>query len=431
MKKMTFSLTDLLHNRKVMVAVSVVLAVVVWYLVMSGPANIQERTLTISAAVDLSDSYAETIGLRLTGAVKTDVNVTVRGQWSVISRLSPADLRVRANVSSVQKAGQQDVPLTVSYNSASVDYDIISISPNSVSISCDYWKTEKFRVQVDSTNLSAKEGMQLGKPILDAQMVSSDGMLTLSGPKTQLDRIQTVVANIAERWTLEDVERFDAALIALDANGGNVPLDGCTINGQPVQTISVTVPVWVAREIPLSVTLQHAPAAFDTERVTLTPPSLLLLGPADTLAQSDIGEIGTLDFDTLSPDTAVRELTLELPDAVQVVSGETAATVRVEMDGLDERRLTFTSTAANVEYINNTTGKQPTIQPRTTQVCLVGEAASLQEITADDLRLSVDLTNASVGTAAYSARYRVEGHDDVWVYYGEEPNSTTVYVTLG
>ena len=432
MKKPSFSLTALLHNRRFIAIVSVVLSVGIWYAVVSGPANIQERTLTIPVSVDLSNTYAETIGLRLTGEASTDVSVVVQGQWSVISRLTAADLRVRANVSSVQKAGKQDVPLTVGYNSANVNYEILSLYPDSISITCDYWETEVLRVQVDTSMLTAADGTQLGTPILDPA-VTTDGTLTLSGPKSQLDRIRTLIARIPGKATLSDVRVFEAALQAYDEDGTEVPLTGCSIGGLDTHTINVTVPVWVTREVPLHCTLKNAPAFFTrtSDRITVTPASVKLLGPANTLdTLTDLGDLGVLDFDSLSPETTERELELSLPDSVQIVSGETKVKVSVNLSGFTSKTLTFTPSASNVQYSNNTSGRQTEVQPRDISVTLIGSEASLASLTEEALWLTVDLTGAAQGTAAYNARFQVVGYDDVWVCYGEGVSGTSVYVTL-
>ena len=434
MKKWNLSIGALLRNRKIMLLVSFGIAIVLWVSVLSGPANIQDRTLTLPVSVDLSNTYAEQIGLRLSEEVNTEVTVVVQGQFSVISRLSASDLRVRANVSSIQKAGRQEVRLTVDYNSELVNYDIVSVYPDVVTVTCDYWETETFKVQVDTSTLSVDEesGRQLGTPILDPT-VTQDGSLTWSGPKSVLDRITTLTARIGTTVELADVRVFEAALVATDENGAVVDLSRCTVSGLTNHNINVTVPVWVTRVVPLTYTLQNAPADFDAaSRITLSETEVTLLGSADMLDRlTDLGDLGVLDFDTLTPETAVREFTLDLPDSVQVVSGETAVTLTVDLSGYSVRTLTFTPSSSNVVYTNNTTGKTPSVQQRSLTVTLVGNGRAFLDITAADLQLVVDMTGATAGRAdPYPARLRIADNDAAWVYYGDTASGTSVYVTL-
>lgn len=434
MKKRNFSISACLHNRKVMVVVSLVLAVCVWFAVISGPANTKERTLTLPISVDLSNTYAETIGLRLSGEVKAEVTVVVQGQWSVISRLTASDLRVRANVSSVQKAGQQDIPLTVEYNSEVVNYDIVSIYPDAVTITCDYWETKTVDVEADTSGLSVPEDseLQIGTPILDPT-VTTDGTLTLSGPKTQLDRVEKVSARIRSKEELSDVRVFEAVLVALDRDGNEVDLEDCSFEGLETHSIHVTVPVWVSREIPLTYTVKNAPSGIDAEsRISLSHSSVTLLGPADMLDRlSDIGNLGEVDFDTLTPDRIRREIKLDLPDSVQLVNGDTTIVMSIDLYDFYETEVTFVPSSTNVVYSGNVTGLTPSVQQRPITVTLVGSSSSLWAITADDLKLKVDLSAAAVNRAApYAARFTVNGYEDVWVYYGENASGTSVYVSL-
>ncbi len=63
--KKKLSLNILLHNDKLMMGLSLVIAIVVWALVVNGPANVKTKTIRKDAAIDLTDTYAENNNIRV------------------------------------------------------------------------------------------------------------------------------------------------------------------------------------------------------------------------------------------------------------------------------------------------------------------------------------------------------------------------------
>ena len=92
--KNKFSLNDLLHKDRLMMVVSLVVALVVWALVSFGPGNVQTRTITTTVTVDLTDTSVGYNDLRVIGENTFTVNVVVEGTRSVIYNLTGEHLVV-------------------------------------------------------------------------------------------------------------------------------------------------------------------------------------------------------------------------------------------------------------------------------------------------------------------------------------------------
>lgn len=429
------SLTGWMHNRRITLVLSFVLAIVLWAVVMSNSNNIQTRTLTVPVRVDLTDTYAGQIGLQLTSDPEAEVTVTVRGAWSVLTSLSPNDVRVRADVSTVQKAGKQEVALVLSRNSEVVNYDLVSCTPSVLSIDCDYWETRSLPIQADVSLLTVTDesAMQLGKPVLES--VRSDGTLTLSGPQTTLNKIQSLEARIAEQKALSETTSFLATVAALDENGRDVPLDHCTFAELDGTEIKTTVPVEAYKELTFTYSWLHAPAAFAdaSSLLTLSQDSVKVLGPLDVVnTLPDQWNLGKIDFDNLTNRAYKWNIPLKLADSVTVV-GDEVSSVSMSMDLSDRasKTISLPLSSDTVTFINAPAGKTATVQAKTATVTLYGSAGSLSSLTADNLSVSVDLGEATGnGVASYSGRVSVDGADDVWVYYGADNGGVDVYVTL-
>lgn len=429
------SLNAMLHNRKLMMVVSLIAAIIIWAAVLNGPANTESRTITLPASVDLSNTYAEQMGLRLLDDAVFEVSVVVEGPWSVVSKLDTDDLSVRVDVSSVQKAGTQTLPISVARNSGTTNYEILSYSPSVVTVTCDYWQEKTVRVQADISTLSLADPsqMQFGSPVLGTPAVSG-GQITFSGPKTEVDQVASIVAKVNETATLSDVQNFEATLLAFDENGQQVEIPHCTFNGLETHSVSMTVPVLVYRDVPLSVTTVHMPAGFQDRPgfLTISPSTIRVLGPADTLnSLTDLGDLGTLDFDQIDLSVSSFSYTLSLPDTVEVVSGSREATVSLNLDGFATQTYSFTATNANVSFTGVPTGVSASIPTQQfSGIQLVGPESSLADITPANLRLVVNAAEtATPGTYRFTARVEVIGHDDVWAYYGEA-EGLSIQVTI-
>lgn len=429
------SLTGWMRNRRLTLVLSFLLAIILWAVVMSNSNNIQTRTMTVPVRVDLTDTYAGQIGLQLISDSEMEVSVTVRGAWSVLSTLSPNDVRVRADVSTVQKAGKQEVALLLSRNSEIVNYDLVSCTPSVLVIDCDYWNTQSLTIEPDISSLTVADesSLRLGKPVLES--VPADGTLTLSGPQTTLNKITSLVARVSEQKTLSETSSFRAAVIALDKNGDEVSLSHCTFAELDDTEVTITVPVEAYKELTFTYEWLHAPASLaDAASVlTLSPESVTVIGPVDAVgALSDQWSLGKIDFDNLTNRAYEWKIPLRLADSVSVV-GDDVSEVLLTLD-LSDRATTTLSlpiSGDTVTFENKPAGKTATVQARTATVTLYGPSASLNKLSADDLSVTVDLAGATnSGLSTYSGRISVNGTTDVWVYYGQDNGGVDVYVTL-
>ena len=104
--KKRFSLSKLMHNEKLMMIFSLLLAILIWALVVYGPSNAQEQVITgVPISVTLNDYATQTLNLRITSGANATATVTVHGLRSVVSKLSAGDITVTADTGNVIKEG--------------------------------------------------------------------------------------------------------------------------------------------------------------------------------------------------------------------------------------------------------------------------------------------------------------------------------------
>ena len=424
--KRKFSLNALLHNERVMFIVSLVAAIVIWALVSFGPANIQERTITITQQVNMTGTIAGDRGLRVVGNDTFTFTVTVRGPRSVIFNLNPDDIAVRAAVDDISGAGATEVAVSAGKIKGG-DYSILSVSPSSVTVTCDFWGTNKVPLsEIDVSSVKTADAEHfIGEPLPDSRAVFGNS-ISIEGPQATVARVSRVRLVVQEGGTISKTTRFKGVLQALDASGNPVDITGCKfINANADNTLDVTVPVVVHQKVTLSCQLLNKPSGLsENGLVTIDPAVITLVGESPSVveaATAAVANLGTLDFDDLDPTNPEQTIKLNLPSGVSVLEKIDAVTVRVATDGFTKKELSVTlSKAEDIKVINAPAGKTFVLSDKQTLsgIVVCGPSASVRRVTARDLVITLDADGA--GASRHDVRITVPKYSDVWVYYDDD-----------
>ena len=423
--KKQFSFNRLLHNDRFILVLSILGAIVIWALVSFGPSNVIQREITVPVTVDLTNTIAGYNDLRVIGDNTFAVTVSVEGPRSVVFNLNSDDISIRPNISDVQGPGKADLQLSASKAGKATNYTISGISPAKVTVDCDYWTAADFTIATDvsAISVSDEKTQQLGDVVLDATAVPN-GVVRLEGPRTAINRISSVVARVEETTSITNTTRFSAELLALDEQGAQVDLTNCQFLTPSTGTVDLTVPVWVQKKVDLTYKLLNVPAGLNADKlVSLSMSAVALVGEKDELESmaTTVADLGTFDFDHLTPEDAEIVVTLNVPSTIKVLEDKTV-TVNLAIGGYTTKTLSYSvNDISDVTVENLPDGQQIMLQSqKLTDIVLCGKAATLKRITAKDLEVVLDASSSTgSGSVRYAVRVRVPKYPDVWVYYGE------------
>ncbi len=407
---MKLSLSKVLHNEKVLLIVSLMLSVIIWVLVTYGPNNEESRTVTqVPVTVSLG-SYAQEQGLRIVGGDAVTATVTVYGRRSAVEWLSAADMTLTVNTGTIVQSGTYDnLAIQATKNNSSADYEVVDIAPRALALTVDYWETRTFAVEADAAGVTAQtDGLhRIGALQLDSAAFVGN-TITVEGPRRELERIDAVVARVSEKRVLSETAAFTAALVALDADGGDADIPHCTFINPSNSEVTVTVPVEEFRTVTLTGLLKNVPAGLSGEAsLTVTPSQISLWGTPQAISEfvAQNTEKFTYDITALTADSLPHTETLVLSDEVEL--GEPIEQVEVaspiwETYTLDQRRITLPLTADNVTFVNLPAGKTAELQSAqwvTVTVC--GVKDEVAALTAEDLAVTVDLERSTDAAMRY------------------------------
>ena len=426
--KRKWTINRLLHNDKLMILLSLVLAIVVWAGIVYGPGNDEERVLTgVPVSITLNDYASETLNLQIVDGGNATATVTVSGTRSVISRLSARDLQVTADTGNVIKEGTYVLQLRAVTNG---DYSIVSVvgddgNNSTVTITCDVWREQLVPVKVTMPDLAVTdpEKYQFGPPAVSGAAVSGNSV-TVSGPKSDIDRIDRVEAIISDDSAISETSVFTAQLAAYDKSDKEI--ESITFVNAEDAKVDVTVPVMEYHKMKLEPVIKNVPKGYEDRKdlVTVSPAEIEFWSvPSETEDYiAKINELLVVDFDRLNPDNLNSETLLTAADGVRLVNSSETIKVNVNLSYIYSRTiLDVPLSKKNFKVENCPDGYKVKVeQNRIPQVLICGPYYIINKIKAEDIVLTIDMEGkATVGQQVVTARLILD-EDTAWVNYGEE-----------
>ncbi|MBD5093628.1 MAG: hypothetical protein HDT26_04960 [Subdoligranulum sp.] len=401
-------LDRLLSSRWISILLSLVMAILLWVTVI-----LQQPTQTyIIAGVPVSYDYNSPLytGASLDIINRTDLRVTVsiKGDSSVISNVSAADIVVYPDYSDVSRSGtpgEYTLPLRARRSDNSLQkFEIDSVTPGNIEISFAQIGTQKFPVEVDAS-IDPAEGYYLG------EKQTSPTEVTLRGPVEELARVKRVAARVESDEPRDRTMLDSAGLEFFDENGEPVERGSITVlEGDQVE---VTIPVLKIKEVPLRFEFSNVPSGYDPAvlRASISPAAIRIAGAADLVDGIESINAGFINLTRIQLGKT-ETLRIPLADGLVNVDGVQDATVSFNTRGYDEPH---TITVNDIRVTNAPAGVSVKVITEMLQnVTLVGETEELAELSPADVIALVDASAQNItvrgsGQQQFSAQIIVTG----------------------
>lgn len=448
--KKHFSLNRLLHKEKLMMLISLILAIVIWAVVDYDQGYTYEVTFhNVPVQVQLSE-YATKNGLRVVKGDDITATVRVSGTRSVLKSLRAEDITLTAKAESILYDGRYMVTLlpTVSEKCDIVDVtgaDIVGsrLQDKGVWIECMRFVDKDFALtskdsefaltadQVKMPNLTWGDGVELAAIVLDDDAVK-DGKITVNGSQTAIGNIKRVGLIISETKTMTQTERFTGTLKAYDDKGQVV--EGVTFTNPQSGEVGVVVRVITYRTEQLEIIdVSNAPQGMDNGTIRVTPQQLVLgeISGEKPVLDSYVENIRnqlTVDFDDLLPADggALMIKNIPLTETDGIYFGDQSVksiVVSLDIEGYTYRTVTLPLSESNVVIQCDEGYEAMWNQQELKNVVLCGPKTVLDTIDLASVVIEIDARGQAEGGHTVSVRPQVgaveSGDGFVWVYYGE------------
>lgn len=453
-KHITFN--RLLHNDKLMLIVSLVLAIALWAWADFDQSTIHEMTVSnVPVGVSLSSTATETLGLRIVEGANVTAKIKVVGTRADLRKLRENSIHVEARAQDVTEPNPDPVLLDIVLpGSTSSKCQVVDVSGTNISkengryyltIKCETFIKEKFtlsadQVEIPNLTLADAERMRFGTFEITG-LSNKENKVTVYGPQYAVNQVYQVCAVVSESKELSKIGHFKGKLVAYDKKGN--PVDQITFADPSSGEVGVIVPVVVYQTETLTIAdekVKNAPTAL-LDKLAVSPGTIELGElPEKQVLDSymeDIRENLTVDFDhwlaeenkpiTQTVVTLKDKDDIEQKDGVYLDRAPNYVTITLDVEGYTNqtKEISLTikdSKGGNVQIVCDD-GYVAVLKSASLRVTLCGPKAALKDIKPSDIQLIVD---AKGQTEGHTVSVRpVIARDDMWVYFGSGDDAIT------
>ncbi|ADU50362.1 YbbR family protein [Thermaerobacter marianensis DSM 12885] len=314
----------LFENENRLKILSVILAIILWFGVMSSQNPDQARTVyDVEVVPEGLDP-----GLAVLSLEPHAVDVTFGGPPEFLQDLAPRDARVTVDVSGVGP-GETRRPVTVI--PARGRLRVVRVSPQYVTVRLEPRMEKTVPVELQLNGEPSPDYM-IENPTVSVEQV------TVSGARSLVEQVARVVASVAVSG-IQSTIAHSVTLVPVDASGR--PVEAAYPQALVLEppTAQVTVPVvfMPRKTVPVQARLEGAPAqGFEIGNIAIEPAEVTVRAREERILQElDFLQTEPVDISGLDR-TVTREVALAPPEGVVVVGGPPAVRVTIEIRPVKE-----------------------------------------------------------------------------------------------
>lgn len=393
-------------NKFTSILLSVAVAFGMWFYVITAVSPGSTDTYYNIPVVMEGESVLNDRGLMITYVSSNSVNMRLSGNRTDLSKVNSNNITLKVDLSKIYEPGNMiGLNYTTTYpgDVPSNAFVVESKSPGTIQVSvARRMVKEELPVQVKWIG-SAPEGFISDREnrVLDYPYIS------ISGPDYVVSTIEKAVIEVDLNEQRESISQ-DYHYTLCDANDEPVDAELVTTN---VEQVHLDVRILRVKDVALTFGLIEGGGALAKNAdITISPETIRVSGSEAALETlGDEISVGTVNLGDISKS---GDLTFEilLPEGVSNLTGVTEAVVSVQLTGLSTKELTI----ENIGSVNVPEGMDAELITEKMTVIARGPTEQIQKLTAKDVTVVVDFTDAEIGTSNYKAEITYsEGFDKV------------------
>lgn len=361
---------------------SLALALLVWVVAVQETDPIVQETIP-QVPIRLINQPPDT-QIMNAATIPEVAQVRVRGPRSLVDELRnrPEQLDLRVDLSQAG-VGRYTLPIQPGYSHRLVE--ILAILPSQVTVDVQPIVDRELPVKF-SVDSRPAPGFAQGTPAITPTAV------LLHGPASVVNLVSEAVARISIAGARATVQQV-VPVTLLDSQGNEFT----QVTPTP-RAVTVTVPIHQLedfREVAIKVNWKGQPAAgYRINKITLTPPTVLITGRPEVVAAVGVIETEPVDISDATG-TIFKRVSLRLPEGISLVDQTGFLTIEVEILPIESsvrvtKRLDVQGLNSRLYLIS--------LSPETVDVLLSGPLTVLENLRPEDVRVVLNLVGYGVGT---------------------------------
>lgn len=392
-------------NKVLYIALSLLIAIVFWLYVddVQG-SKISETYYRIPIEFIGAEDTLPNRGLMLTEGEDITIDLKLSGPRILISGLDKNDIRIQVDLTNISAVGTY----TLNYEILFPDnVDRSRISREYASRSMVTVKIEELYTKTVPVEVSVSGEVADGYIYMAERLVLDPANLIVSGREEDVEKVAAARIKLDLTGATSSISRkFDYEL--LDTEGNVIEAEGIRLSDNQIQ---VDAPVYLVKTLNLTVKFKESPgSSLEDVDWKLEQNTVEVAGEAASLENKEDILLGEIDLSALLSDTEMV-LDISLPAGTVNLSGYTTTTLTITFsDNLATKALSV----SNISAVGLSEGQSFDRLTSSVEVMLRGPADEVEQVTAEDVRVVVDLEEyTSNGTYSVPAMVFVDGYDNV------------------
>lgn len=329
--------------------------------------------------------YMTQHNLQIVNETYDEININIEGKRYDISGLDAEDFFATVDLSSIRTAGSYTLPISVSSKSDR-SCTITNIEPSKITLEIDEIISKEFPIK-GTADIRVPEGYY------PSDITTTPSTITLTGSASKINQVTEIEARSTFHGEISETLRTGSEIFIYGAGGARMLPEGITLS---TDNVSVNIPIFKQKELPLKFTLKGLPSNFDVEslKYEIRPKTLTIAAPdvsIDNLSELNIGAIDISDITINSPNSYIP---IVLPDGYKNLSGNNTARIEWKID--DYMRRTFMVDKDNFDITNVPNNFDVQFITSQLEVTIVGPTEAISDISASDITITANLLGQSI-----------------------------------
>lgn len=383
-----------MKNKLIYALLSFVIALGLWFYVIAVVSPESEETFYNIPVVLQNENVLNEKGFMIATQEKPTVTLRLRGNRSDLNKLTNSDILLTVDMSKINRVGKQYLSIDTDFPGSFADnaFEVLSYAPDRISLDIVEWAMKEVDVKVEFTGTVPADYI-----VYKDDYILDQNKVTVSGPKEIIDKITQAKVEVPLDNQISTISK-DFTYTLCDTAGEPVDTEQLTTD---IAEVNLTVKIQRVKDLQLIVNATYGGGATEnTTSIVFSQENIKVSGSEEALAAlGDTLLLDTIDVSEILTEET-REYDIVLPAEVDNLSGLATVTVTISFPELKTKELPI----SNITVENVPSGM--VVKDIGTKVCNVtlrGSQWQIDNITAKDVEIRVDLSNATAGTELYKA----------------------------
>ncbi len=381
----------MLNNNKVNIAISFLLALIMWAYVIGEVNPVTTETFNDIPIELVNVDKLNSRELSIATQSSYTIDVTVSASKSIIDRLENSDIKPYVDVAGLEK-GTSQATIVIPLGS---DIEIVQTSIQSIYLTTEDTLYEQKSVDVEFSEAFDTDAEESGG-IPYATSISKD-TVGIYGAESVVNSVDRIIAMVDTSILTDEAQEVSPVLSAVNANGEIVN----HVNFS--EDITVNAVYYYEKTVPLRVEINN-PTSEDFERTVDVSRTVSIIGPYEEISNISSIRASTIDLTDVMESIRISIVPI-IPDTVVLQSAPSANVTVTMLNENAENDTTSPDTVSkklsltvdSIEIINLAPEYSAVINSANIEIEATGPKESIDPLTIDNILVSADLEGLTEG----------------------------------